>query len=63
MTACVWRLAGTYNDILKLHLDLEPKSLGSIDSAPTIPRDKAMLFEMTDVIIYPVKGKSAKTKN
>ena len=35
----------------------------TIDSAPTIPSDRAILFEITDVIKNPVIGNSEKIKN
>ena len=35
----------------------------TIESAPTIPSDKAILFEITEVIIYPVRGNKANTRN
>jgi len=34
----------------------------TIDKAPTIPRDRAMLFDITEVIKYPVTGSSVNTK-
>jgi len=34
----------------------------TMDKAPTIPRERAIFVEMTDVIIYPVMGSNPKTR-
>ena len=35
----------------------------TIDKAPTIPSDNAILFEIADVITYPVRGRKIKVEN
>jgi hypothetical protein len=35
----------------------------TIDKAPTIPKESAMLFDIADVITYPVRGKNIKVEN
>ena len=35
----------------------------TIDNAPTIPSDKAILFEIADVITYPVSGRKTNVEN
>ena len=35
----------------------------TIDKAPTIPRERAILFDITEVIINPAKGRNRKLKS
>ena len=69
-TKFIAKLPFTFTTIQELSKKINDKfgrvftgSNRTMESAPTIPSDRAILFEITEVIIYPVKGNNANTRN